>query len=193
MFKWPSSSILSFIFKALVNIKKAVDSFLFCYKKAEFAGRILALFLLTNEEFYDCQINLVGFSLGCHVLINFIKELSIFKEHRFMINNVLLMGGATLIEDSKKNMLRDIFRESVAGRIINCYSNNDRVLSKLFLLRMEKIPIGIKELDIKDEKEEYQFVENYNFSDIKLDHFEYREKFEIILKRINYFNWNNEF
>ena len=110
MFKWPSSGILSFIFKALVNIKKAADSFLFCYKKAEFAGRILALFLLTNEEFYDCQINLVGFSLGCHVLINFIKELSIFKEHRFMINNVLLMGGATFIEDSEKNILRDIFR-----------------------------------------------------------------------------------
>ena len=109
MFKWPSSGILSFIFKALVNIKKAADSFLFCYKKAEFAGRILALFLLTNEEFYDCQINLVGFSLGCHVVINCIKELNRFKEHRFMINNVLLMGGATFIEDSEKKYFEGYF------------------------------------------------------------------------------------
>ena len=191
MLKWPSSDILTFVIKAMASISNSASSFLYCYQKAECIGRILALFLLNNEEFYDCQINLVGFSLACHVVVNCINELNKFKEHRFMINNVLLMGGATVIEDNEKNIWRDIFRDNVAGRIINCYSNSDDVLSYLFILCMKKIPIGIKKLDIKDEKKEYPIVEDYDFSDIKLGHLEYRKKFEIILKRINFFNWKN--
>ena len=105
-----------------------------------------------------------------------------------MINNVLLMGGATVIEDSAK--WRDIFRDNVAGRIINCYSIYDDVLSYLFTIRMKRTPIGIKSLDIKDENGEYPIVEDYDFSDIRLGHLEYRKKFEIILKRINFFDWN---
>ena len=188
MFKWPSSNILSFVVKILANLKKSADSFLYCYEKAECAGKILALFLLINEEFYDRQINLVGFSLGCHVVVNCINELNKFKNCRFMINNVLLMGGATVIEDSAK--WRDIFRDNVAGRIINCYSTYDDVLSYLFTIRMRRTPIGIKSLDIKDEKGEYPIVEDYDFSDIRLGHLEYRKKFEIILQRINFFDWN---
>jgi len=188
MFKWPSSNILTFVIKTLANIIMSADSFLYCYQKAECAGKILALFLLINEEFYDCQINLVGFSLGCHVVVNCINELNKYKNYRFMINNVLLMGGATVIEDSAK--WRDIFRDNVAGRIINCYSIYDDVLSYLFTIRMKRTPIGIKSLDIKDENGEYPIVEDYDFSDIRLGHLEYRKKFEIILKRINFFDWN---
>ena len=190
MFKWPSSDILTFVIKALASLKNSASSFLYCYQKAECVGRILALLLLNNEEFYDCQINLVGFSLGCHVVISCLDELNKFKNRGFMINNILLMGGATIIEESEKNKWRDIFRDNVAGRIINCYSTYDDVLSYLFIMRMAKIPIGIKKLDIKDENEEYSIVEDYDFSDVKLGHLEYRKKFEIILKRINFFSWN---
>ena len=122
---------------------------------------LFKLFLLNNEEFYDCQINLVGFSLGCHVVVSCINELNKFKDLRFMINNVLLMGGATVIEDNEKNIWGDIFRDNVAGRIINCYSNSDDVLSYLFILCMKKIPIGIKKLDIKDEKKENLILLQY--------------------------------
>ena len=55
---------------------------------------------------------------------------------------------------------------------------------------MGKRPIGIGKIDIMDPKGEYPIVDNYDFSDIKLGHLQYRDKFEIILKRINFFNWN---
>ena len=189
LFKWPSSNVLTFVVRTLSNIFFSGTSFLCCYKKAECAGKILALFLLSNKEFYDCQINLVGFSLGCHVLINCLKELNEFRNNKFMINNVLLMGGATVIEDSDKILWRNIFRENVAGRIINCFSTFDDVLSYLFKVCIMKTPIGIQKLNIKDENGEYQIVEDYDFSDIRLGHLEYRKKFEIILKRIDFFNW----
>ena len=189
MFKWPSSDILTFVLKLLGHFGKTdFNSFKLCYDKAEYAGRILALLLLTNKEFYDCQINLVGFSLGCHVVMSCIKELNEFKYHGFMINNVLLMGGATVIEDSEK--WRDIFKDNVAGRIINCYSKFDDVLSYLFTICMTKIPIGIDRLNIKNENNEFSKNEDYDFSDIKLGHLQYRKKFEIILERIKFFDWD---
>ena len=186
MFRWPSSDIINFVLKGIANILSPVTSFLWCYLKAELVGRILALFLINNEEFADCQINLVGFSLGCQVVANCLNELNQLKHHKFMINNVLFMGGATVIED--KYIWRNIIMNNVAGRVINCHSKSDDVLSYLFKLCIGKTPIGIEKIDIKDEKGEYSIVDNYDFSDIKLGHLDYRDKFEIILKRINFFN-----
>ena len=190
LFKWPSSNSISLAIRVYINILNSAASFISCYKKAEYAGRVLALFLLSNEDFYDCQINLVGFSLGCQVIKNCLDELDEFKNNKFMINNVLLMGGATVIEESEKNKWRDIFKENVAGRIINCYSKCDNVLSILFKSCIFNTPIGIQTLDIKSEDEEYPIVEDYDFSDIELGHLDYRNKFDIILKRINLFDWN---
>ena len=190
LFKWPSSNSISLAIRVYIDILNSAASFISCYKKAEYAGRALALFLLSNEDFYDCQINLVGFSLGCQVIKNCLDELDEFKNNKFMINNVLLMGGATVIEESEKNKWRDIFKENVAGRIINCYSKCDNVLSILFKSCIFNTPIGIQTLDIKSEDEEYPIVEDYDFSDIELGHLDYRNKFDIILKRINLFDWN---
>ena len=98
------------------------------------------------------------------------------------------MGGATVIEEPDN--WRDIFRDNVGGRIINCYSKYDDVLSYLFTICMKKIPIGINMLNIKDENNEFLKTDNYDFSDIKLGHLQYRKKFEIILERIKFFNWD---
>ena len=193
LFKWPSSNVFSLAIRAYIDIFNSAASFISCYKKAEFAGRVLALFLLSNEDFYGCQINLVGFSLGCQVIKNFLNEIDEFKNsknNKFMINNVLLMGGATVIEEYEKNKWKNIFRENVAGRIINCYSKCDNVLSILFKACIFKTPIGIQKLDIKSENGEYQIVEDYDFSDIQLGHTEYRKNFDRILKKINLFDLN---
>ena len=107
-----------------------------------------------------------------------------------MINNVLLMGGATVIEESEYPLWRNIINNNIAGRLINCYSDSDDILAYLFRICMGKTPIGLKKIDIKEEKGEYELVDNFNFSDINLGHLEYRKKFGIILKRINFFNWN---
>ena len=190
MLKWPSSDIPSFILRTFITVGISVYSFLSCYARAEFVGKILALFLLNNDEFYDCHINLVGFSLGCRVIVNCLEELNKFSDNSFYINNVLLMGGATVIDDEEIPKWRNIIKDNIAGRIINCYSESDKVLSYLFRICVRKTPIGMKRLNIKDEKGEYSLVENFDFSDVGLGHLEYRKKFEFILKRINYFNWN---
>ena len=190
LFKWPSSNAISLAIRAYIDIFNSAASFISCYKKAEYAGRVLALFLLSNEEFHDCQINLVGFSLGCQVIKNCLNELNEFKKNKFMINNVLLMGGATVIEESEKNKWRDIFKDNIAGRIINCYSKCDNVLSYLFKSCILNTPIGIQKLDIKGEDGESPIVEDYDFSDIPLGHLDYRNNFDKILKRTNLFDWN---
>ena len=190
MYKWPSSTVFSFAVKTFINTMFSFTAFKACYEKAEYAGRILALFLLNNNEFSDCQINLVGFSLGCHVLLNCLKEINKIGNHRLMINNILLMGGASIIEDDEKKYWRNIFINNVGGRVINCFSDFDKVLKYLFTTCMGKTPIGIKEINIFDETGEYPIVDNYDFSDYKLGHLKYRKNFDLILKRINFFKWN---
>ena len=190
MLKWPASDVLSYVFKIIISPISSATTFISSYKKAEFVGKILALFLTCNDEFNDCQINIVGFSLGCQVVVNCLKELNNLKKHRYMINNVLLMGGATIIEEYEYPLWRNIINNNIAGRLINCYSDSDDVLDYLFRICMGKIAIGLKKIDIKEEKGEYELVDNINFSDINLGHLEYRKKFGIILKRINFFNWN---
>jgi len=188
MFKWPASDVLSYVIKSCLFLFPSVTSFTSCYNIAENAGRILALFLICNNEFEDCQINIVGFSLGCQVVVNCLKELNELKKHRFMVNNVLLMGGATIIEEDEYPLWRNIINNVVAGRLINCYSYSDKVLDKLFRTFMGKTPIGLKILNIRDEKGEYELVDNYNFTHIQLGHLEYRSNFDIILQTINFFN-----
>ena len=55
---------------------------------------------------------------------------------------------------------------------------------------MRKSPIGIDKLNLNDENNDYSINEDYDFSDIRLGHLDYRDKFKIILKRIKFFNWN---
>ena len=43
-------------------------------------------------------------------------------------------------------------------------------------------------MNLKDENGEYDIVEDYNFSDLKLGHTQYRDQFAKILSRINFLN-----
>ena len=184
LFRWPSSHIFNLVTKLL----NTINVFLKCKKIAKYAGKILALFLVCNEEFNNCQINLVGFSLGSQVIKHCIKELDKIKGHRDMINIVLFLGGATIIRDSKKFIWRNIFENNVGGRIINCYSKKDNILKYLFTQAIQKEPIGIKKIDLKDKDNEYYVIEDYDFSHLNLGHLDYRDKFYEILNEINLIN-----
>ena len=188
LFRWPSSDISTLIFKSLIFIFNAANLFLECKRKAKYAGKILALFLASNEEFNNCQINLAGFSLGSQVLKYCLKELDEIKGHRIMINNALFLAGATVMREEKKNIWRNKFKNIVGGRVINCYSKYDWVLENLFKLCVRKNPIGLNKMNIKDENGEYDVVEDYDFSDLHLGHTEYRKNFKKILSRINFLN-----
>ena len=115
-----------------------------------------------------------------------------------MINNALFLGGAADMRDNKKDKWRNIFRDNVGGRVINCFSRYDWVLKNLYKIcakndpniNGKKDPIGLNKMNIKDEKGEYYIVEDYDLSDLKLGHIEYRGKFFEILKRINFLNSN---
>ena len=200
LFRWPSSDISTLIGgitssksstlleaanKLIIN---SSDLFLNCKKIAKYCGKILSLFLVCNDEFNNCQINLAGFSLGCQILKYCIKELEKVKGHRDMINNVLFLGGATIIHEFKKNAWSKIFKNNVCGRIINCYSKKDDVLRYLFRICVGKNPIGLFKINLKDEKREYDIIEDFNLSFLQIGHLDYRDKFDIILKIIKYSN-----
>ena len=188
LFRWPSSDISTLIFKSLMFIFNAAKLFIECKRKAKYAGKILALFLASNEEFNNCQINLAGFSLGSQVLKYCLKELDEIKGHRIMINNVVFLAGATVMREDKKNIWRNKFKNNVGGRVINCFSKYDWVLENLFKLCVRKNPIGLNKMNLKDENGEYDVVEDYDFSDLRLGHTEYRDNFKKVLERINFLN-----
>ena len=198
LYRWPAHDILSFVLKSVLFIFNAAFLFIKCKKIAKYAGRILARFLASNDDFKNCQINLAGFSLGGQVVKYCIKELNAIKGHKVMINNALFLGGAADMRDNKKDKWRNIFRDNVGGRVINCFSRYDWVLKNLYKIcakndpniNGKKDPIGLNKMNIKDEKGEYYIVEDYDLSDLKLGHIEYRGKFFEILKRINFLNSN---
>ena len=190
-YQWPGDSFMKIILKSipnkipLINGIQVFDSsisnaFLSAKKRAKICGKILGLILSSKKFFENCQINLIGFSLGTHIIKNCIKELYNLTIENNIINNVMFIAGATHIQQMKWN---NIFNEVVNGRIINCYSKNDYVLKYLFQPCVEKKPIGWDKLIIDDENNSK--IENYNMTDLKLGHTDYRNRFEDVLKIVN--------
>ena len=194
-FQWPGDSLkkklfniipkqnplefLSFLysfFDPLPNI------FLSAKKKAKYSGIILALIIASQQFFGNCQINLIGFSLGAHVIKCCLKELHSLKINQKFINNVMFIAGATHIKKDNENW-ENIFNEVVTGRIINCYSEYDYILKYLYQPCVDKTPIGGRELIIGNNCER---IENYNMTSLKIGHLDYRNHFDKILPMVNF-------
>ena len=192
-YQWPSDSFEKIIFSSLVNklnIFNLFDSSLLkkfknIKHRAKVCGKFLGLILSTKKSFGKCQINLIGYSLGCHVIKYCLKELYENKniEHN-IINNVVFIAGATRIKKSKFN---DIFNDVIRGRIINIYSNQDFILKYLYKCSIEKVALGSQELIFENVDNKIDDnnckVENYNMN--QFGHLDYRDNFEEILKVIN--------
>ena len=190
-FRWPSYTFLDICFRNLTFLTDIITNMINLPKmfknskeKAKYSGKILGQFLASNEIFNNFQINLVGFSLGCHVIKNCLKELSEIEGSKVLINNVVFMGGATTLNSKK---WPKIFQNVVGGRIFNCYSKKDDVLKKFFKLCTINNAIGSDKLIIKTENGTFDYVENYDFSDLNLGHLDYRDNFEEILKKIDFY------
>ena len=191
-YQWPSDSFEKIIFSSLVNklnIFNLFDSSLLkkfknIKHRAKVCGKFLGLILSTKKLFGNCQINLIGFSLGCHVIKYCLKELFENKYiEQNIINNVVFIAGATRIKKSKFN---DIFNDVIRGRIINIYSNQDFILKYLYKLSIEKDAIGSKELKFENVDNQIDDnnckVENFNMN--QFGHLDYRDSLEEILKII---------
>ena len=127
--------------------------------------------------------NLMGFSLGTYVIFNCLVELEKINSERgkhgklVHINDVVLMGSVI-----DKDEINKLSLKSIAGNLINCYSENDYVLK--YLLRIIKpsvSPIGIQKILHDDPK-----VIDCDCSDIIDGHMDYRTKMDLVLHRIDY-------
>lgn len=176
-YRWPSDNYLSLSFDF-----PWIFSFQNCTKKAKSAGIILAITLLNDKFFENFKINLVGFSLGCHVLKHCIKHLELLNvNHKVRINNAVFLGGATAFKRKEKWI--NIFNNVVKGKVINCYSSYDQVLGILYRINMKKEPIGRNKISFGNINMSHK-IKNFDLSDLKLKHTEYRAKFNLILERI---------
>ena len=189
-YHWPGDSFIKIILKSLplsfgqfvldTDLPKVFDN---SKEKAEYSGKLLSIILLSRKFFWDLKINLVGFSLGSHVIKYTLKEMRDSEEAKNIINDVIFIGEATTFK--RKYGWYNIFKKLVGGRIINCYSKKDDILSKLYFKCIGKEPIGKNEFDINDGKLGKNIIENYDFTDLNMGHLDYRKHFNIILKRIN--------
>ena len=191
-YHWPGDSFAKIVIKSLpigINGFK-FDSdlpkvFMESKEKAKFSGKLLSLILTSKKFFPNCQIDLVAFSLGSHLVKHCLKETyKKIDEVGNIINDIVFMGSATSFK--KKDEWCKIFKRLVSGRIINCYSESDYILKYLYTNCTNKVPNGSQKIDINDGKGGQNIIENYDFTDLNMGHLDYRDRFEDVLKRIKY-------
>ena len=184
-YKWPSGSRFKMLTKVLSLKKlnpftKGVDYFLKSRSTAKYAGKLLGIILQSRQIFKNCLINLIGFSLGSHVIKYCLKEME-NNNSQCLIHNVYFCGGATTF--GNKEHWKKIFANQISGRIVNCYSNVDKILSLLYIQSAEKIPIGIGPVEIESDN---FTIENYDLTELNMGHLSYRDNFDKIMKKIEY-------
>jgi hypothetical protein len=150
----------------------AKSPFVKATKRAKLAGKALASFI-KEDVFGKAPISLVAFSLGTSVVLHCLLQLS--KDTVIKVHDVVLLGGAAPL-DTK---LWKRAKKAVSGRMINCYSKSDRILSVLYSAANLKHSIGNFEIKVKG-------VENYDVTHIAPGHQDYRNHLDKILQRIKY-------
>ena len=176
-YHWPAETKENFA--SFNNIKNPFTSLPLFFRKSKAIskdiGKLLGIILHSRLFFPCCSINLIAFSLGCNVIKHCIKTLYEFESFD-IINNVVLMGGATTL--SKTDKWEKILSSVVAGKIYNCYSHHDTVLKLLYQNFVKYNPIGLKALDLGNEN----LIQNMDFSNMKIGHFQYRKRFPEFVK-----------
>ena len=183
-FNWPSSTG----WKLLYNFfrLRPISHFEKAILRAEICGKILAYILYSNTIFKNFQINLVGFSLGNHVIKHCIKELYYLNhdlgninnpilltknENIYQINlkNIIFIAGATHLK--KRYKWKNYIQETIIDKCKNCHTDNDTIL-KVYKFLMSKIPIGLEKVNIDYERK--NLIENYDFHKYGFGHFGYK-------------------
>ena len=96
-----------------------------------------------------------------------------------IIKDVILIAGATSMKGKEEHYAK-MFDKIVNGKIINCWSNKDKVLSLLYTTAMNKTPIGYGgDLNLKLDK-----FESIDFTDLNLGHTDYRKKMDLVMSKI---------
>ena len=206
-YNWPGENAFSAGAKTLLNISNIIfkkvtgkkieeqdidkvihpeEIFINAMNNAKYSGQLLACILVCKKFFNIQTINLIGFSLGCHVIKNCIKFLyNIEKKYKIdcsdIIKDVYLIAGATTIKKEKIDIYRNIFSEIINGKLVNAFSNEDEVLNKLYEFARKKKPIGNSKLDLGD----FQKLINVDFTSLHMGHTDYRKNMDLVIEKIN--------
>jgi len=119
------------------------------------------------------KFNLVGHSLGCRVIYYVLVALG--SKADTYINDVILLGGA-VGRDDVEGWTTAV--SAVDGKIYNCHSNQDMVLSKIYKIANAGLsdPIGINPIKIDNSK-----IENIKCDDFVESHMTWKKHYEKIL------------
>ena len=189
-YTWPNDSI-SNIISCGFHIS---DHFKSATYRAEICGKILAYIIYSNVIFKNFQINLVGFSLGTHVMkhclkelyrlnrknnnileglnLNILKQNNISDDKKIYIKNAFFIAGAT---DFKHTALwTKMLKETVTDKCVNCSSEQDWVLKFLYKKIMGKTAIGMKKLEFIYQGK--NIFENYDFTNNGFGHLSYDKR-----------------
>lgn len=124
----------------------------------------------------------MGYGLGTNLIKHCILELNILYEKNpeisELINNVVLIGGATKISEKQKH--KEIFSK-VGGKIINIFSKYDQSLKLIY----DETCIGLNPLEIYTSKDENLQIHNIDLTYLKINHKDYKNELGKILQKIN--------
>lgn len=158
----------------LVKVARVVDNpFTLAKSRADKAGEVLADALI-NKAQGERSVTLIGYSLGARVIYSCLMRLA-QKKAFGLVESAILIGAPTPSDTTSWRILRS----ACTGRLINVYSENDRVLA--FLYRTSSIQYGIAGLaPIKG----LPGIENVDVSETVSGHLRYRFLVGKILQKI---------
>ena len=190
-YKWPSDSVDNILSRGILNaLRFGSKNFSSATERAKICGKILAYIIYSNAILKNYQINLVGFSLGNHVIkyclkeINRLNEIEKQKQNQYFmqdmnnndptfnevyLKNVILVAAATTIKH-KESMIK-YESEVITNKLINCYSKVDKVLEHLYYRCMIKEAVGRNELNLFNNNKNP--VDNYDFTPYNYGHLTY--------------------
>jgi Protein of unknown function (DUF726) len=161
---------------ALLKVSKIVDNpFAIAKNRADKAGLILADAII-NKAQGDRPITLIGYSMGARLIYSCLMSLAERRAFGFVEAAVLIGTPAP----SDASVWRSI-RSVVAGRLVNVYSDKDRILA--FLYRTSSIQLGVAGLE---EIEGVVGVESVDVGNIVNGHLRYQHSVGIILEKIGW-------
>ncbi|MCJ1476777.1 hypothetical protein MMC13_005446 [Lambiella insularis] len=158
----------------LVKVARVVDNpFTLAKSRADKAGEILADALIRKAQ-GERSVTLIGYSMGARLI--YACLISLAKREAFgLVESAILIGAPTPSDTADWRLLRT----ACAGRLINVYSERDRVLA--FLYRTSSIQYGVAGLS---KIEGLPGVENVDVSETVTGHLRYRFLIGKVLQKI---------
>ncbi|MCJ1283547.1 hypothetical protein MMC26_002877 [Xylographa opegraphella] len=158
----------------LVKVARVVDNpFTLAKSRADKAGEILADALINRAQ-GERSVTLIGYSMGARLIYACLASLANRKAFG-LVESAILIGAPTPSDTANWRLLRS----ACTGRLINVYSEKDRILA--FLYRTSSIQYGVAGLS---KIEGLTGVENVDVSETVSGHLRYRFLIGKILQKI---------